>query len=78
MVVRENLFFQQTHLVSDLGQGLAISKHSYVTGLPECMGTWGLVPTIFWDLAYHFQNCKLVVCTINGSKVTGVSLSPPC
>ena len=48
------------------------------TGPPEHMGTWGLVPTIFWDLASHFQNCKLEVCTINHSKVTGVLLSPPC
>ena len=57
---------------------LTHSTYYNASGPPEHMGTWGLVPTIFWDLACHFQNCKLEVCTINGSKVTKILLSLLC
>ena len=47
------------------------------SGPPEHMEPWSHGSTIFWDLACHFQNCKLEVCTTSGLKVTGVSLAPP-
>ena len=41
------------------------------------MEPWSHGSTIFWDLACHFQNCKLEVCTSNDLKVTGVLPAPP-
>ena len=64
--------------VSPIHNFFGLTLSITVAGPPEYMGTWGLVPTIFWDLVCHFQICKLEICTINGSKVTEGSPSPPC
>ena len=42
------------------------------------MEPWSHGSTIFWDLACHFQNCKLEVCTTKNLKYTEIFLSPSC
>ena len=42
--------------VTRFQEEIYIFQKKTMPGPPECMGTWGLVPTIFLDLVYHFQN----------------------
>ena len=62
---------ESTHLMMEL-------QNLCTTWAAEPPGQWGCVPTIFWEIVCHFQKYITKVFTTNGSKVTGVSIFPPC